>query len=92
MRALDRWSNRTAEEAAKSVTWAATHSSLTDVTDTLWVRRQAAQSSAFRDRENLLALISLCEGTSQVRVQYNSDAFFQEEYDSMSMNRTFQGY
>jgi NAD(P)-dependent dehydrogenase (short-subunit alcohol dehydrogenase family) len=92
LRAQDRWSNRTASEAAKAITWAATHASLTDITDTLLVRGKAVPSAAFRNREKLLALISLCEGTSQVRVQYNSDAFFQEEYDSVSMNRTFQGF
>jgi len=92
LRAVDRWSGAEVTQAAASIIWAAIDPQLAGVTDTLLSNRRVVASHAFRDRENLLALVSLCEGTSRVRVQYDSNAFFQEEYDSTIMNRTFQGY
>jgi len=92
LRAQDRWMGTEITPAAQAVVWAAVHPELQGVTDQLLVNRTTASSRAFRDREQLLALVSLCEGTSRVRVQYDSNAFFQEEYDSVIMNRTFQGF
>ena len=91
LRARDNWSSVDVAEAAKSVTWLASSPELQGVTDRLWTGRASAIGS-FRERESLLALVSLCEGTSRVHVQYDSNAFFQEEYDSMVMNRTFTGF
>ncbi len=91
LRAQDRWLGVDVAEAASSVTWLATNPDLQRVTDKLWVK-QTSVRSGFRERESLLALVSLCEGTSRVQVQYDSNALFQEEYDSMVMNRTFTGF
>jgi len=91
LRAQDRWLGVDVAKAAESVTWLASNPEVQGVTDKLWSGRSAA-SGGFRERESLLALVSLCEGTSRVQVQYDSNAFFQEEYDSMVMNRTFTGF
>jgi hypothetical protein len=91
LRAQDSWFGVDVAEAARPVTWLASNPDLQGVTDKLWAGNTSVPSD-FRERESLLALVSLCEGTSRIKVQYDSNAFFQEEYDSMVMNRTFNGF